>query len=65
MAMRVEKSAGIEPSSTTLLDVTRLPLAELVTSRDTVLNRSIRARLDDIDDDRNPVLSAFGSFISS
>jgi FXSXX-COOH protein len=65
MDMRVEKPAAIEQGSTTLLDVTRLSLAELVTSRDTVLDRSIRARLDDIDDDRNPVLSAFGSFISS
>ncbi|MET0414489.1 MAG: FxSxx-COOH cyclophane-containing RiPP peptide [Actinoplanes sp.] len=48
-----------------LLDVTGLSLTELATSQDTVLARSIRERLADIDDDRNPVLSAFGSFISS
>jgi FXSXX-COOH protein len=48
-----------------LLDVTGLSVAELVTSRDTALARSIRDRLADLDDDRNPVLSAFSSFLSS
>ena len=61
---RVEHSDQDDRGPSTLLDVRRLPLAEMVTSSDTVLNRSIRARLDNIDDDRNPLLSAFSSFVS-
>ncbi len=65
MDVHVERSADSDPWPMPLLDVTGLSVAELATSRDTALARSIRDRLADLDDDRNPVLSAFGSFISS
>ncbi len=64
MEARVEQSDEGDRRPSTLIDVRGLPLIDMLTSSDTVLNRSIRARLDDIDDDRNPLLSAFSSFLS-
>ena len=65
MDVRADQSAESAAWQMPLLDVTGLCLTELRTSTDTVLARSIQERLNDVDDTRNPVLSAFGSFISS
>ena len=49
---------------TPLIDVTAVPVTELMADGDTALSRSLRRLLDSCDDP-NGVLSAFGSFVSS
>ena len=65
MDVHADQSADSGPWQMPLLDVTGLSLTELLTSSDTVLARSIQERLADVNDTRNPVLSAFGSFVAS
>lgn len=65
MDVRLDLPADGTPLPLPLLDLSGLALPDLVRSEDSALIRAIRERLDDLDDDRNPVLSAFGSFVSS
>jgi FXSXX-COOH protein len=61
---RTEPVADGDPGWTPLIDVSAIPLTDLIAARDTALGRSILRLIESLDDP-DGVLSAFSSFVDS